>query len=202
VLVILLTGVLFASLCVAVSVRRLTFAVELTPFDHARLTPALRERWSRMGADPVGSLRQALAVEACARWEVELLAALEHQGEARQAYLSEALTDLDARAQRWVRVPRVCASLSSSFGFLLATVALRAGLADVPQVPVGAVNDAINAGVFAAIDVVALGLAGAAMCVAVQGQARRAAAARLAAAVRFVEGLDGLAPADEGSPLA
>ena len=41
-------------------------------------------------------------------------------GPARVALVNEQLAELDYLAQRWERVPRVCASISTSFGFLLA----------------------------------------------------------------------------------
>jgi alkylhydroperoxidase family enzyme len=102
------------------------------------------------------------------------------------------MTDLDFRSRRWAKVPRVTASLSSTFGFLLATMALRVGLSDL----VGALDDStvlsVNSAVLDAVDVAAIGLVGAAFCVAVHARARAALTERLRDADRLVDLLERL----------
>ena len=111
--------------------RRLAFVVEPTPIDDGLL--ATRLRASNAGTVCTRSVRLARALESDERldWERSVAAALGERSDVRAALLGEAMTELDFRARRWLRVPRVCASLASSFGFLLATVALRVGLADM-----------------------------------------------------------------------
>jgi hypothetical protein len=56
----------------------------------------------------------------------------------------------------------------------------------------------VNAAVLDAVDVAAVGLVGAAFCIAFQFRARVALAARLSGADRFIEALEGL---DDGAAL-
>jgi hypothetical protein len=133
------------------------------------------------------SIREELARDAAAVWEHDWLAALDTphaSAEARVALVNEQLRELDYRAQRWARVPRVCASVSTSVGFLLASVAMRNALA----------ADAIDvdAAVVGAIDVAAVGLAGAVFCVACQLRARSLARRRLEAMDKWVERVESL----------
>jgi hypothetical protein len=105
--------------------------------------------------------------------------------------VNEQLAELDYRAQRWGRVPRVCASISSTSGFLLASLAMRAGLASEDM--------DINAAVLAAINVVTIGLAGTAFCVAAHVRARAMTRARLAATDALVDRLETLASEGDGT---
>jgi hypothetical protein len=116
-------------------------------------------------------------------WERDLFEALDAPDPARIALVNEQLTELDYRAQGWGRVPRVCASISTSFGFLLA-FAMVARLASATDLDVGAA-------ITGAINVVAVGVAGAAFCIAAQGRAGKIARERLAATDRLVSYLEG-----------
>ena len=198
---ILVLGLLFTAGCVAVSARRLFCVVELTPFDHASLAAALRERRPRLPAEPLHALEVVLSEMPGADWEREAAAALGRHAAGCQALVGELMTELDARAQRWARAPRVCASLASSFGFLLATVALLGGLSELEGQTGGASAGFVMAGVFDALDVVAVGMVGVAFCLAIQRRARAAVTMRLAAADRFVDVLESLS-VGEGSALA
>jgi hypothetical protein len=190
--VILLLGVLVSAACVIASARRLRCVVELGPIDHATIHEALRVR-----RGPLCTLEALFSATPGADWERDAVLALAQPLELRPALVGELMTELDFRAQSWSRVPRVCASLASSFGFLLATLSLRLGLADLAG-PVGdssvlAVNDAI----LDALDVAAVGLVGTALCIAIHYRARASLAGRLAASERLVElmgSLDGSVP--------
>ncbi|MGH7298645.1 MAG: hypothetical protein ACRELB_27135 [Polyangiaceae bacterium] len=129
-------------------------------------------------------------------WEHDLgEAAAEPGGDVRDARLGEQLLELDWAVQRWARVPRVCASIATSAGFLFASLALLQGLA----VPAGPGSVGVRQTLFDALDALALGLAGTAFCVAVHLRARRAAPARVAAAQRLVGELSGAPGGGRGS---
>ncbi len=121
-----------------------------------------------------------------ADWERDLLDALQASGALRVALVNEQLAELDYRAQRWGRVPRVCASISSSAGFLLAALVMSIGLA----------SDDVNLedAVVAAINTVTIGMAGAAFCIAAHLRARTIARARLASTDKLVERLEAWVP--------
>ncbi len=180
---------LIAIACSAASLRRLAFAVAPTAFDPALLLGALRGE----GAEKrVARMRRAAEMEPTADWERELFAALDADDASRTGLVNEALSELDQRVKRWSRVPRVCASIATSSAFLLASLALRSGLATASDQDV-VTSDAIHAAVMAAIDVAAIGLAGAAICISSQMRARRAEKAYVEAADKLVERLERLA---------
>jgi hypothetical protein len=182
---------LVAVACVLASARRLALAVQPTWLDARLLAKALeREPSVRGDADRIveetswAKLRNAIAACDRAIWENELIAALETADErTRIALVNEQLRELDWRAQRWARVPRVCASVATSAGFLFACVAVLRGLA-VP-------TEETNAVLISAVDALAVGIAGTSFCAAVHGRARRIASERLAATDRLVEHLEG-----------
>jgi hypothetical protein len=177
---ITLLAIVVVVLSVAASARRLSFAVAPTALDPDEILLALKKR-------PLAEIERAIAANPQADWERALFEALAHKGEERAAAVNEQLAELDFRAQRWQRVPRVCASIATSTGFLLASLALRQGLAseemDIDRAVVGAIN------------VAAVGIAGASFCIALQVTARRAAKARMEATDRLVERLERLAAA-------
>jgi len=177
---------------VAASARRLRYVIELTPFDDGMLADGLRDL---AGAVHPGALDAALAGFPDSDWERSLTEALQRpEADARAAMLGESMTELDFRTRRWARVPRVAASLSSSCGFLLATFGLRIGLSSLLGGSAATSADVVVDGaVLDAIDAVALGLAGAAMCSAVQRAAREALSRRLAGALRLADRLERLA---------
>jgi hypothetical protein len=181
-LLVTVLGFLVFSACVLASARRLQFAVDASAVDPTVLAAALRAGKSEPGK-LWPALRRELLDEPKAEWERELLTALDAEGPARIALVNEQLAELDYRAQRWGRVPRVCASISTSFGFLLAfaTVASMAG---------GDLDFAAAA--VSAINAVAIGLAGAAFCVAAHLRAMAIVRARLKAADQLAECLEDL----------
>ena len=196
---IVVVALAFTVACVVASFRRLGYVVEATPFDPARLATSMRGARGALHRRALPSLGALLVAVPGADWEREMVEALIHSSVVRSALLGEAMTELDFLARRWSRVPRVAASLASSFGFLLATIALRIGLSDLS----GPLNDAqvfsVNSAVLDAIDVAAVGLVGAAFCVAIHYRARGAYALRVAGADRLVEFLEGVAEGDGGA---
>jgi hypothetical protein len=172
---------LVASACVLASARRLAWAVSPAWLDPQPLFEALRgERaadWPRLRA----------AVAACdqAKWENDLIAALGATDErSRVALVNEQLRELDWRAQRWARVPRVCASVATSAGFLFACISLLRGSAL-------SVTD-LGASLVTALDALAIGIAGTSFCIAVHLRARRLVRERLAATDRLVDRLEAI----------
>ncbi|MEO6420026.1 MAG: hypothetical protein ABIP39_11490 [Polyangiaceae bacterium] len=163
--------------CIAASTKRLSFAIAPTFLDTPMLVQALRTGL------PPKALRQAIADSPEADWERAVMEALDQPEAARNALLNEQLSEMDYRLQRWTRVPRVCASIASTSGFLLATVALTEGLNDGVALDSGTlVHDAISS--------VTLGIAGAVYCVAAQFRARTEVKDRLAATDKLIERLE------------
>ncbi len=169
-----LVAIGIAVICVAASARRLMFAAQATALDVGVLLAAVRET-----PESWPSIRDAITREPAAEWERELLVALDSK---HVALVNEQLSELDYTAQRWARVPRVCASIASSSGFLLAALVMRDALAseDVD----------VNAAIAAAINAVVVGLASAAFCVAAHLRARTMVRERLATTDKLVERLE------------
>ncbi len=180
---------LVASTCVLASARRLAWAVSPAWLEPQLLVDALRgERatdWRR--------LRAATAGCAGARWENELFDALGAPDESsRIALINERLRELDWLARRWAHVPRVCASVATSAGFLFACLSLIGGVVD-------STGD-IGRVLFSALDSLAVGIAGTSFCLTVHVRARRVVRERLAATDRLVDRLEALARPSVGIP--
>lgn len=170
--------------CVLASTRRLVWALCPTPFDARLLSAALGAEAPRNAA----KLCEALGASVHADWEVAVLrAAAEPSTDARNALLSEQLTEFDGLAQRWSAVPRVCASMATSAGFLFASIGLIRDLSTFDPASTG--PDAMQSALFAALDALAIGVAATSFCAAVHVRARRAARERTEAAERLVEKL-------------
>jgi hypothetical protein len=168
--------------CALASARRLAWAVAPTSLDAGMLLEAV--------SDPAGwpRLQSAVAALPGPTWEGDLFQALaERDPASRDALVTEQLLELDWTAQRWARVPRVCASIATSAGFLFGCIALLQGLA----VPTGAPPDdgsapVLGAALFSALNALSLGIAGTAFCVAVHVRARRIVRERHQATERLV----------------
>jgi hypothetical protein len=132
-------------------------------------------------------LVNAMAGDPALGWECRALrAANEEDRETRGAALGELLTELDGRLQEGARVPRACASIATSAGFLCATAALLQGLSAEPAVdPVLAAQSLL----VSALGALAAGVAGASFCAAVHLRARRSSQARARAADALVQRL-------------
>lgn len=182
-------AVLVALACAAASARRVWYAANATALHPDVVCEALE---GATGPEALDRLRAVVADVPDADWERELLETLAAQPEQRAALVNEQLTELDYRIQRWARVPRVCASISTSFGFLLATLVLRTALSDTGDVPIEIGEIVIRGLVGDALTVGAMGIVGTAFCIGAQGEARRIARARVAGADRLVERLEAL----------
>jgi hypothetical protein len=187
---VLLAGLscLVAVACVVASARRLAQAVALTALHPEPVLEALR---GDLPVDVRGRLCAVLGGDDRFAWEQGLLEAFApSDARLRDALVNEQLTELDGRAQRWARIPRVCASVATSAGFLLASVVLVQGLAVSPGDADPTGNRAVVEG---ALDAVAIGIAGASFCFAVHVRARRIVRDRLAAVGRLVVRLESVA---------
>ncbi len=182
-------AILVALACAAASARRVWFAANATAIHPEDIVVAL-ERGQGEGA--IEHLRALVAGEPTADWERDLLEALAAPAAQRAALVNEQLTELDYRIQRWSRVPRVCASIATSAGFMLATLVLRQGLADSGEMPVEVGEMIVNGLVGDALTVGIMGMVGTAFCIGALTEARRIAKARTAAADRLVERLEAL----------
>jgi hypothetical protein len=179
---------------VVASAYRLTQAVSLTSLDPGLLLDALKSDDSRRLC---AKLQEGTAGGDSVSWEREIMAAFaESDPRARDALVNEQLTELDGRAQRWARIPRVCASVATSAGFLLASIALVQGLslpAEAEPVGAGATT------VVGALNTLTIGIAGASFCYAVHLRARRLVRKRLAAVDRLILRLEAVATEARGS---
>lgn len=171
----------FAAACTGASVRRLAWAVAPTALDHGLLLEVLE---ADTGQDLRARVRAALAG---AGWEEDLLDAVAEPDEHRSdALVAEQLIEFDHLATRWASVPRVCARLSTSAGFLFACIALLEGLA----LPAGeAFPEALHAALMSALSALTLGIAGTSFCVSIHFRARRARAEAAAAVDRLLQRL-------------
>ena len=190
----------FAALLVALgwalaSARRVWFAANATAIHPEDMVTALARA---RGPEAVDALRALVAKEPSADWERDLLEALGAPPAQRTALVNEQLTELDYRIQRWARVPRVCASIATSSGFMLATLVLRQGLADTSELT-GDVGELVVRGLVGdALTVAAMGIVGTANCNGAQGEAKKIAKARAVAADKLVERLEGLLASANG----
>jgi hypothetical protein len=138
------------------------------------------------GAEARAKLAPALA-DRPSTWEADLVAAAAEPDErARSARVNEQLLELEGLAGRWAGVPRVCARLSTSVGFLCAIVALLEGLSLATS---DTYADDLHGALVAAVGSLATGIAGTSFCAAVHYRARKAAAAGAAAADRLVDAI-------------
>ncbi len=160
----------------------MALVVAPTPLDLALMEKALVD-----GAS-VARLREALSQRPDLTWERELVEAASSGSDeaAREALLGEPLSELDWSLERWDRVPRVCASVASSAGFLCATVAVIEALAMPSDPEAGPVLGRVLA---AALGAFTVGLVGTSFCAAVHLRTRGLGKARMAAADRLVERL-------------
>jgi hypothetical protein len=188
---ILTVGLVITVASIVASATRLKFVLVPTGWDPSAVDACVSRIASggdRGKAKVLAHLEGAAACAPNADWERGLFAALRARPSARTALVNEQLTELDYRIKRWARVPRVCASICTSSGFLLAAIVLRATLADAGDAMDG--GRVVDAAVFRAIDVAAVGLAGAAFCIAAQMRARSAAISRAEAYDRLVQRLE------------
>ena len=188
-----LVAVLVTIACTLASARRIWFAAHATALHPEDIHAALARA---RGPEDVDALRALVAKEPDADWERDLLAALASPPEHRIALVNEQLMELDYRIQRWARVPRVCASIATSFGFMLATLVLRKGMADFGDLPSDVVEFIIFGLVGDALTVAACGIVGTAFCIGAHAEAKKIAGRRMKSADKLVERLEALLAAE------
>jgi len=150
-------------------------AVAPTSFDAGELRRAVT------GQRAMASLRAAVGAESRAQWEQDLFAAFaEHDVRLRDALVNELLTEVDGLTGAWSRVPRICASLATSCGFLFASVSLLRSWGGVQAPP------ALGLAVVSAVDAFSIGVMAAAFCVVIHVRAARAARDSLSAIDQLV----------------
>ena len=191
-----LVAILVALACASASARRVWLAANATALHPDDIVGALARA---SGPDAIEALRALVATEPAADWERDLLEALGSPPRERVARVNEQLTELDYRIQRWSRVPRVCASIATSFGFMLATLVLRNGLAaDTSELASDAGELIVRGLVGDALTVAAMGIVGTAFCIGAQSEARRIAKVRMKGADCLVERLEALLGGGKG----
>lgn len=199
-----LAALLVGLACVAASLRRLWFAAGPSELDAAELG---RHLGVRQALDASRARARLAVVRALVRrlpetaWERQIVEAMdERRPEARTALVNEQLREVDWALAKWARVPRVCASIASSAGMLLATFVLRVGLRD-PEALSGDIGELVTSGIVGqALGVATLGIASTLICVGAMAQANRIAKERLAATDALVEHLEALADAAAPQP--
>jgi len=195
--VISFVAILIALACAVASARRVWFAANATALHPDDVVRALARA---KGPEAIDRLRALVAKVPSADWERDLLEALAAPPEQRIALVNEQLTELDHRIQRWARVPRVCASIATSSGFMLATLVLRNGLAADPgDLPSDAGELIVKGLVGSALTVAAMGVIGTAFCIGAHAEAKRIAKARMKGADTMVERLEALLGAGVGN---
>jgi hypothetical protein len=198
-------ALVIAVVCAAASLRRLWFAAAPRELDAEEITKFLgtRSMDAERAASRLATVKRAVQSLPEGAWERGLVEAMEEmRGEARAALVNENLREADWSLQKWARVPRVCASISTSSGLLLATFVLRAGLKD-PNALSGDVRELVMHGLVGdALSVATIGIASTLVCVGAMVQANRIAKARLAATDKLVERLEQLVPGGPAPPEA
>lgn len=175
----IIVAIFMSSACMIVAFRRLLGVLQFPAVDLRTLLAAMKDRKS----DVVALLAEAEE----GSWE--RLCAEGHRltGDAAHAILNEALLELQFGLSKGARVPRITASVASSMGFLLASLVLRRGLVSAEDAPVPVFDGLI----IVALNVVAVGIAGAVTC---------AAAGRIATGIAKTRWKDGEALVDALRP--
>jgi hypothetical protein len=184
--VLALLSAIVALGCMVASGRRLAWVVAPSSFDAATFLDGLEAG----GAPTLAALREAMLSRPDLGWEHDVASALIEEPARRDALLEEQVLELDWNAQRWARVPRVCASIATSAGFLFASIALLRGL-ELPATDDA--QPALGAALVSALNALSVGIAGTSFCVAVHLRTRRLAAQRIRAGERLIERLRVLA---------
>ena len=183
---IVAVAILFGLSCIAASAWRLWLVTHPTALEPDDVVAW----WEREDASLDGFAALVASIPE-AEWERELVAALrEPRPEARIAFVNEQLSELDYRVQRWVRVPRVCASVASSLGILLGTLVLRRGLAEAPDLSGDEGQAFVMQIVGQAVSVASFGMVATAFAIGAHAHAARLSRQRLAAADRMLERLE------------
>jgi hypothetical protein len=153
---------LVAVLCIVASLRRLARAAAPLSLNVEELCIALTN------AEAGRRLRVALADTSEAEWTRDLFTTfLERDTGVRDAQINELLTDLEGKRAGWSRVPRVCARVAASAGFLFATILFLRSLAVADTA-------SLASAIVPAINAFSIGIMGAAFCIVIHSRAVRA----------------------------
>jgi hypothetical protein len=182
-----LLSAVVAACCVLASARRMAWAVAPASLDASVLLGVLqgdeaKSRWE--------ALQRTLTAAPEPTWERDLALALaERDPRAREAQVVQQLLELDWSAQRWARVPRVCASIATSAGIFFGSVALLRGM----EMPDDGLGPPGGTALIAALDAITVGIAATSFCIAVHLRTRQVVRERIATEERLVGRLQGLA---------
>ena len=177
-----IAALIVALSCALASARRVWLAANATALHPELVVKALTKKELDRG-----QLRAIVLADPDAEWERELFSAMEEEREdVRAALVNEQLTELDWRLNRWGRVPRVCASLATSAGLLLATLVLRQGLSDASALSGDLAELVVRGLVGDALTVAGFGIVGTVFCISAQGHAKRIARARSESVDRLI----------------
>ena len=174
-------------LCVYFSLRALRNTVDATAVNPREVARVLRIGESREKAKRLFTWAKNEPVADLERDLLEAMTTLE--GEVQVAHVNAVLTEVDHRLHVHLRVPRVCARLSSSVGLLCGAMALRHGLVegslDLPPSELllhGPIADLLAA--------VLMGISGAVWCASAARAVKKIADERLSAEDVLVERLE------------
>ena len=191
-----LCSAIVGAACVVASGRRLAWAIAPMGLDPRLVREALE---GQGGAAVLAGLRRELVVGRAngqLAWDRELFAAVdEPDGPSRDARVNEQLIEIEARTDRWSRVPRVCASIGTSAALLLASIALVQTLGGGDD---AAGTVAIGGALNSALGALSLGIAATSFCLAVHVRAARVSRERRAAIDQLVERLVRVQPMSGG----
>ncbi len=135
-------------------------------------------------------LEQRLSAIEPGCWEAELLAGALAAPEARRGRIAEQVLDVDWAFERWARVPRVCASVSTGVGFLCAALLLIGSLGQAverAEAPLEAEDGQALPLLDPALEALALGVVGTAFAATVHLRARALVRQRRAELDRLVD---------------
>lgn len=175
------------------SLRRILFVIHATTLEPSLVLERLR---GERGSAQVKAVLALFAVQPEGSFERELSDALSGPQTARPILVAQAETEFGWTLRRWDRVPRVCASISSSCAFLLASMVLRSGLTFAEGT-----YPNFNGLVFRAMGVVVLGLAGTSAAIAAQRIATALVRQRRAAVTALVDRLEECLEASETAEI-
>ena len=166
-------------LCALAAARRLWLAVAPGGLDHDLLQRAIGD------AAALARLDQGLQGREPGRGGHGVDAQLVDAARAgdlasRASLIDEQVIEADWQSRRWASVPRVCASIATSAGFLCGVVSVIGALSAEPG------DLSVGIALRSALESVAAGIAGAAFCVAVHVRLRPLMRARRAATARLV----------------
>jgi len=182
-----IVAALIALSCVAASLHRVRIVLGATALDTQVVLETLRRRPKHEWVPVFASLASGTPMGS---FERDLADALRAPRAKRAALVHAALRELDFELGRWLKVPRLCASISTSGCLFVGTMILRAALVsgDVFDTDL---TELVTVGLAGrALDVAATGVVGAATCIALHGASLRLKRAEAAAADGLVEALE------------